>query len=166
MTADRRVYDSRHLQADCQEPGISSGTLCSVMEYGLPFWSMGFTFLRTYWRLGGHLNLFRLIVFHTSFARWLCVCGSARHAVGRSVARLVYIRDTVIKSAGWMAICTSMLYCDRCSEFMLLPRAVLDQNIWDPSPSSPLSFPFPHPSPPISFFLPALPLPPLRSRPP
>jgi len=39
MAAYRRVYDSRHLQADCQEPGsarISSGTLRSVMEYGLP----------------------------------------------------------------------------------------------------------------------------------
>jgi len=28
MAAYRRVYDSRHLQADCQEP---------VIEYGLPF---------------------------------------------------------------------------------------------------------------------------------
>jgi len=31
MAAYRRVYDSRHPQADCQEPG----TLCSVVEYGL-----------------------------------------------------------------------------------------------------------------------------------
>ena len=31
----RRVYDSHHLQADCQEPGISSGTLRSAVEYGL-----------------------------------------------------------------------------------------------------------------------------------
>jgi len=38
MAAYRRVYDSRHLQADCQEPGpISSGTLRSVIEYGLAF---------------------------------------------------------------------------------------------------------------------------------
>ena len=36
MAAYRRVHDSRHLQADCQEPGISSGTLRSVIEYGLP----------------------------------------------------------------------------------------------------------------------------------
>ena len=37
MAAYRRVYDSGHLQADCQEPGsISSGTLRSVVEYGLP----------------------------------------------------------------------------------------------------------------------------------
>ena len=35
MAAYRRVYDSRHLQADCQA-GISSGTLRSVIEYGLP----------------------------------------------------------------------------------------------------------------------------------
>ena len=35
MAAYRRVYDSRHLQADCQElTGISSGTLRSVIEYG------------------------------------------------------------------------------------------------------------------------------------
>jgi len=37
MAAYRQVYDSHHLQADCQEPGISSGTLRSVIEYGLPF---------------------------------------------------------------------------------------------------------------------------------
>jgi len=33
MAAYRRVYDSHHLQADC---GISSGTLCWVIEYGQP----------------------------------------------------------------------------------------------------------------------------------
>ena len=33
----RRVCDSRHLQADCQEPENSSGTLRSVIEYGLPY---------------------------------------------------------------------------------------------------------------------------------
>ena len=32
MAAYRRVYDSRHLQAD----GLSSGTLRSAIEYGLP----------------------------------------------------------------------------------------------------------------------------------
>ena len=37
MAAYRRVRDSRRLQADCQEPGISSGTLRSVIEYGLAF---------------------------------------------------------------------------------------------------------------------------------
>jgi len=37
MAAYRRVYDSRHLQADCQKTGISSGTLRSAIEYGLPF---------------------------------------------------------------------------------------------------------------------------------
>ena len=38
MAAYRRVYDSRHLQADCQEPGSAadSGTLRSAIEYGLP----------------------------------------------------------------------------------------------------------------------------------
>ena len=36
MAAYRRVYDSRHLQADCQKTGMSSGTLHSVFEYGLP----------------------------------------------------------------------------------------------------------------------------------
>ena len=34
MTAYRRVYDSRHLQADCQEPG--SAPERSVIEHGLP----------------------------------------------------------------------------------------------------------------------------------
>jgi len=32
MAAYRRVYDSRHLQADCQEPG----SVRSAIEYGLP----------------------------------------------------------------------------------------------------------------------------------
>ena len=36
MAAYRRVYDSQHLQADCQRTEISSGTLHSVIEYGLP----------------------------------------------------------------------------------------------------------------------------------
>jgi len=39
MAAYRRVYDSRHLQANCQllpSTGISSGSLRSVIEYGLP----------------------------------------------------------------------------------------------------------------------------------
>jgi len=36
MAAYRRVYDKRHLQTDCQEPGICSGTLRWVIEYGLP----------------------------------------------------------------------------------------------------------------------------------
>ena len=37
MAAYRRVYDPRHLQADCQELGSAScGTLRSVIEYGLP----------------------------------------------------------------------------------------------------------------------------------
>jgi len=39
MAAYRRVYDSRHLQADCQEPGSAKfGTLRSAIEYGLPFY--------------------------------------------------------------------------------------------------------------------------------
>jgi len=37
MAAYRRVYDSRQLQADMPRTGISSGTLRSVIEYGLPF---------------------------------------------------------------------------------------------------------------------------------
>ena len=37
MAAYRRVYDSRHLQTDCQEQGIGSGTLRSAIEYGLTF---------------------------------------------------------------------------------------------------------------------------------
>ena len=36
MAAYRRFYDSRHLQADCQEPGIIFGALRSVIEYGPP----------------------------------------------------------------------------------------------------------------------------------
>ena len=37
MAAYRRVYDLRHLQTDCMpRTGISSGTLRSAIEYGLP----------------------------------------------------------------------------------------------------------------------------------
>jgi len=35
MTAYRLVYDSRHLQADCQEPGLAPEPIRSVIEYGL-----------------------------------------------------------------------------------------------------------------------------------
>jgi len=34
MAAYRRVYDSRHLQADCQEPGPAPEPY--ALEYGLP----------------------------------------------------------------------------------------------------------------------------------
>jgi len=38
MAEYRRVYDKRHLQVDCMpRTEISSGTLRSVIEYGLPF---------------------------------------------------------------------------------------------------------------------------------
>ena len=37
MAAYRRVYDSRHLQADCQQPGSAPEPyIRSVIEYGLP----------------------------------------------------------------------------------------------------------------------------------
>ena len=36
MAAYRRVYDSRHLQADCQEPGSAPEPYARVIEYGLP----------------------------------------------------------------------------------------------------------------------------------
>ena len=36
MAAYRRVYDSRHLQADCQEPGSAPGPYVRI-EYGRPF---------------------------------------------------------------------------------------------------------------------------------
>jgi len=39
MAAYRRVYDSRHLQADCQEPGSAPGPYArqSSMGYTVPF---------------------------------------------------------------------------------------------------------------------------------
>ena len=38
MAAYRRVYDSRHLPADCQERGSAQGTYArSAVEYWLPF---------------------------------------------------------------------------------------------------------------------------------
>jgi len=40
MAAYRRVYDSRHLQADCKELGSPpEPSQRSVIEYGLPFFS-------------------------------------------------------------------------------------------------------------------------------
>jgi len=37
MAAYCQVYDSHHLQADCQEPGSAPEPYASVIEYGLPF---------------------------------------------------------------------------------------------------------------------------------
>jgi len=36
MAAYRRVYDSRHLQADWQEPGSAPEPYAPAIEYGLP----------------------------------------------------------------------------------------------------------------------------------
>jgi len=36
MAAYRRVYDSRHMQADCQEPGSAPEPYAELIEYGLP----------------------------------------------------------------------------------------------------------------------------------
>jgi len=44
MAAYRRVYDSHHVQADCQKPGSApdeTGTIRPVIEFGLPFLSVG-----------------------------------------------------------------------------------------------------------------------------
>jgi len=38
MADYRRVYDSRHLQADCREPGSAPETHRSAIEYGLPLY--------------------------------------------------------------------------------------------------------------------------------
>ena len=46
MAAYRRVYDSRHLQADCQEPGSAP-----VIEYGLPLLLL--TYSDAYLRIDG-----------------------------------------------------------------------------------------------------------------
>jgi len=43
MAAYRRVYDSHHLQADCQEPGSAP-----VIEYGLPLPFLGYLFPKFY----------------------------------------------------------------------------------------------------------------------
>jgi len=37
MAAYRRVYDSRHLQADCQELGSALEPYAWSIEYGLPY---------------------------------------------------------------------------------------------------------------------------------
>ena len=58
MAAYCRVYDSHHLQADCQEPGSALGTLCSVIEYGLPL-----PFLHKYGYLPVELCLKRFSLF-------------------------------------------------------------------------------------------------------
>ena len=36
MAAYRQVFDSRHLQADCQEPGSAPEPYAEAIEYGLP----------------------------------------------------------------------------------------------------------------------------------
>ena len=44
MAAYRRVYDSRHLHADCQEPGSAPEPYA---RYGLPFFLTAFYKLMT-----------------------------------------------------------------------------------------------------------------------
>jgi len=63
MAAYRWVYDSRHLQADCQEPGSAPEPYARQIEYGLPlplpFNAMGLIFsgndgrhsVQLWWRL-------------------------------------------------------------------------------------------------------------------
>jgi len=36
MAAHRRIYDSRHLQADCKEPGSAPETSTGTADYFLP----------------------------------------------------------------------------------------------------------------------------------
>ena len=48
MVANRRVYDSHHLQADCQELGSAPELLIrAVIEYGLPFFTI-LTYVQNY----------------------------------------------------------------------------------------------------------------------
>jgi len=44
MAACRRVYDSRHLQAESQEPGSAPEPIRSVIEYGLTFFYIYHTY--------------------------------------------------------------------------------------------------------------------------
>jgi len=45
MAAYRQIYDSRHLQADCQEPGSAPEPYVAVIEYRLP---LPFTYYSTF----------------------------------------------------------------------------------------------------------------------
>ena len=45
MAAYHRVYDSRHLQADCQAPGSAPEPIRSALKYGQP---LPFSFLLHY----------------------------------------------------------------------------------------------------------------------
>ena len=52
MAAYRRVYDSRHLQADCQEPGLAPEPNARQSSMGYTF---TFTFIETLVFAGGKL---------------------------------------------------------------------------------------------------------------
>jgi len=81
MAAYRRVYDSGHLQADCQEPG-------SAPEPYAPYSSMGYLFLLT-----GHLirririgcmrifiaRRYASVVYAMGLCQCVSVCSSVCH---------------------------------------------------------------------------------------
>ena len=57
MAAYRRVYDSHHLQADCQEPGSAAEPYAQVIEYGVPLLVMC------------RCQHYKLQLFHTNYLR-------------------------------------------------------------------------------------------------
>jgi len=101
MAAYRRVYDLRHLQADCQELSdkcvlhrsasggrIGSGTRRLVIEYGLPF------------------SLRIADVTSLANAHDLLRCdwsGRVRSIITRAVRHLAIVDDTFYYSCDWMS---------------------------------------------------------------
>ena len=63
MAACRRVYDSRHLQADCQELGSALEPYARSIEYGLPY-----IFCLTSLTIAVVRSIFLLAVFFTQLS--------------------------------------------------------------------------------------------------
>ena len=63
MAAYRRVYDSRHLQADCQELGSALEPYAWSVEYGLPY-----IFCLTSLTIAVVRSIFLLAVFFTQLS--------------------------------------------------------------------------------------------------
>ena len=100
MAAYCRVYDSHHLQADCQEPGSALGTLCSVIEYGLPL-----PFLHKYGYLPVELCVKRFSLFGEGAKSCVSLCANWQRA-GYTVEELFQLCRSVNVPQRCLALAT------------------------------------------------------------
>ena len=80
MAVYRRVYDSRHLQADCQEPGSAPEPYARHSSMGSFY--LFYTILPAYYTQHTHTMCTRILGRETEEASKLCAIVSTRQTVG------------------------------------------------------------------------------------